>query len=188
MDYMARHGARRARPAELVPGTIRVISARLDYLPRQARDAGAVLAAPGRAYIARYALGRDYHRVLRQKLKRLARRIEGRSGRVPLPRLHRQRAGARGGACRQGGPGLARQAHAAAHPACRLVLFPGRNLHRSAAAGRHRGARALRQLPRMPRRLSDRRHRRRRTSSTRGAASPISPSSSRAAFPKRCGR
>ena len=80
MDYMARHGTRRARPAELVPGTIRVISARLDYLPRQARDASAVLAAPGRAYIARYALGRDYHRVLRQKLKRLAQHIKSAAG------------------------------------------------------------------------------------------------------------
>jgi epoxyqueuosine reductase len=75
MDYMARHGARRARPSELVPGTIRVISARLDYLPRQARNPRAVLAAPHRAYISRYALGRDYHRVLRGKLKRLAERM-----------------------------------------------------------------------------------------------------------------
>src|SRR5208282_1688297 len=80
MHYMARHGARRARPAELVPGTIRVISARLDYLPPRARDAGAVLAAPQRAYIARYALGRDYHRVLRQKLKRLAQQIQAAAG------------------------------------------------------------------------------------------------------------
>jgi epoxyqueuosine reductase len=80
MDYMARHGTRRARPAELVPGTIRVISARLDYLPPRARDAGTVLAAPGRAYIARYALGRDYHRVLRQKLKQLAQQIGAAAG------------------------------------------------------------------------------------------------------------
>jgi epoxyqueuosine reductase len=75
MDYMARHGARRARPAELVPETIRVISARLDYLPRHARDARAVLAAPHQAYVSRYALGRDYHRVLRGKLQRLAARL-----------------------------------------------------------------------------------------------------------------
>jgi epoxyqueuosine reductase len=80
MDYMARHGTRRARPAELVPGTIRVISARLDYLPRQARDALDVLAAPQRAYIARYALGRDYHRVVRQKLERLARLMTAAAG------------------------------------------------------------------------------------------------------------
>ena len=75
MDYMARHGARRARPAELVPGTIRVISARLDYLPPRARDSSAVLADSRKAYVSRYALGRDYHRVLRGKLQRLADRI-----------------------------------------------------------------------------------------------------------------
>ena len=75
MDYMARHGVRRARPAELVPDTIRVISGRLDYQPPGARDAAAVLGDSRRAYISRYALGRDYHRVLRGKLQRLADRI-----------------------------------------------------------------------------------------------------------------
>jgi len=75
MDYMARHGSRRARPAELVPGTLRVITARLDYLPPRAKPAAAVLADPYRAYVARYALGRDYHKVLRNKLARLVRRI-----------------------------------------------------------------------------------------------------------------
>jgi len=75
MHYMARHGKRRARPAELVPGTLRVISARLDYLPPRAEPAAAVLADPRRAYISRYALGRDYHKVLRAKLNRLAKRI-----------------------------------------------------------------------------------------------------------------
>ena len=74
MNYMARHGARRARPSELVPGTIRVISARLDYLPA-ARDPFKVLGDSTRAYISRYALGRDYHRVLRTKLQRLVDRI-----------------------------------------------------------------------------------------------------------------
>jgi epoxyqueuosine reductase len=75
MDYMARHGARRARPAELVPGTLRVISARLNYRPRNARDSSDVLDDPRKAYVARYALGRDYHKVMRSKLERLARRI-----------------------------------------------------------------------------------------------------------------
>ena len=75
MHYMARHGVRRARPAELVPGTVRVITARLDYLPPQARAAAAVLADPSRAYFSRYALGRDYHKVLRRKLRRLTARI-----------------------------------------------------------------------------------------------------------------
>ncbi len=75
MDYMARHGVRRARPAELVPGTLRVITARLDYLPSDARDGDAVLAETHKAYISRYALGRDYHKVLRDRLQRLAERI-----------------------------------------------------------------------------------------------------------------
>ncbi len=75
MDYMARHGVRRARPAELIPGTVRVITVRLDYLPARARDASAVLADRTRAYVSRYALGRDYHKVMRQRLARLAARI-----------------------------------------------------------------------------------------------------------------
>jgi epoxyqueuosine reductase len=74
MDYMARHGTRRTRPAALVPGTIRVISARLDYRP-EARDALAVLGDSRKAYVSRYALGRDYHRVLRAKLQRLVERM-----------------------------------------------------------------------------------------------------------------
>jgi epoxyqueuosine reductase len=75
MDYMARHGARRARPAEMVPGTIRVITARLDYLPRGAHPPEAALADSRTAYISRYALGRDYHKVMRQRLQRLVDRI-----------------------------------------------------------------------------------------------------------------
>jgi epoxyqueuosine reductase len=80
MHYMARHGTARARPAELVPGTIRVISARMNYWPAQAADAQASLADPQRAYIARYALGRDYHRVLRGRLQQLVDRISSAVG------------------------------------------------------------------------------------------------------------
>jgi epoxyqueuosine reductase len=75
MDYMARHGAKRARPAALVPGTLRVISARMDYRPAAA-DAEATLADRSKAYVSRYALGRDYHKVLRTRLQKLADRIE----------------------------------------------------------------------------------------------------------------
>lgn len=75
MDYMARHGLRRARPQDLVPGTIRVISARMDYLPPQSRDADEVLADNSLGYISRYALGRDYHKLLRRRLATLAERI-----------------------------------------------------------------------------------------------------------------
>ncbi len=79
MGYMARHGQRRSRPQELVAGTLRVICARLDYLP-PARDAAAVLADPAVAFVSRYALGRDYHRVLRARLQRLADRIAAQVG------------------------------------------------------------------------------------------------------------
>jgi epoxyqueuosine reductase len=76
MEYLERHGTRRSRPGELVPGTVRVISARLDYLPAQAQAAERILSDDTRAYVARYAVGRDYHKVLRSRLQRLAERIE----------------------------------------------------------------------------------------------------------------
>ena len=75
MDYMARHGVARARPGELVAGTLRVITARMNYRPPAARASEDVLHDPAKAFIARYALGRDYHKVLRGKLQRLADRI-----------------------------------------------------------------------------------------------------------------
>jgi epoxyqueuosine reductase len=75
MDYMARHGASRARPATLVPGTVRIITVRLNYWPANAQPAQEILRDSRRAYVARYALGRDYHKVLRRRLERLARRI-----------------------------------------------------------------------------------------------------------------
>ncbi|MEZ5502511.1 MAG: tRNA epoxyqueuosine(34) reductase QueG [Halioglobus sp.] len=75
MDYMARHGSKRARPQELVPGTLRVLSLRMDYLDGDTR-ALEVLAAPEKAYISRYALGRDYHKLIRKRLSQLASRIE----------------------------------------------------------------------------------------------------------------
>jgi epoxyqueuosine reductase len=75
MDYMGRHGLMRSRPQELAPGTIRVVSARMDYWPQEARDAEAVLADAESGYISRYALGRDYHKVLRPALARLAKEL-----------------------------------------------------------------------------------------------------------------
>ena len=80
MDYMARHGTRRSRPAELVPGTLRVITARMNYFPAGARDGSEVLDSPECAYISRYALGRDYHKVLRRRLQQLAERITAEVG------------------------------------------------------------------------------------------------------------
>ncbi|PNH96508.1 tRNA epoxyqueuosine(34) reductase QueG [Vibrio diazotrophicus] len=75
MDWMARHGMMRARPAELLPGTIRVISARMNYLPPKAQFASN-LSDPTQAYISRYALGRDYHKLVRNQLKKLGEKIE----------------------------------------------------------------------------------------------------------------
>ena len=80
MEYMQRHGTRRSRPAELLPGTLRVISARMDYWPPDAADPGDVLADPALAYVSRYALGRDYHKVLRRRLQKLAERIASVAG------------------------------------------------------------------------------------------------------------
>lgn len=76
MHYMAAHGLKRARPAELEPGTVRVISVVMDYLPTAAGFATNLQAAE-QAYISRYALGRDYHKLIRQRLKQLAERIQG---------------------------------------------------------------------------------------------------------------
>ena len=80
MDYMARHGTRRSRPAELVPGTVSVISARMDYLPEPREAVWAQLESSGAAFISRYALGRDYHKLLRQRLQKLADRVAGEIG------------------------------------------------------------------------------------------------------------
>ena len=74
MRYMKRHGARRARPAEIVPGTIRVVSARMDYWPGGV-DPAVALEIPDIGYVSRYAVGRDYHKVLRNRLARLADRL-----------------------------------------------------------------------------------------------------------------
>ena len=75
MAWMARHGSRRSRPAELRPGTRSVIVVRMDYLPRERNDPMQLLDHESKAYVSRYALGRDYHKLVRRRLKRLAERI-----------------------------------------------------------------------------------------------------------------
>jgi epoxyqueuosine reductase len=80
MDYMARHGSKRSRPVELVPGTLRVVSVRMDYLPERTAQTTAALDNRARAFVSRYALGRDYHKLVRQRLQKLARRIENEVG------------------------------------------------------------------------------------------------------------
>jgi epoxyqueuosine reductase len=80
MDYMARHAHLRERPADLVPGTVRVISCRMDYVPDEPGELAEELADRERAYIARYARGRDYHKVMRNRLQRLCERIGAEHG------------------------------------------------------------------------------------------------------------
>jgi epoxyqueuosine reductase len=80
MDYMARHGDKRSRPAELEPGTLKVISVRMDYIPPGTANAWNVLADAEAGYVARYALGRDYHKLMRNRLQKLAERIGAQIG------------------------------------------------------------------------------------------------------------
>ncbi|MDP3170725.1 MAG: tRNA epoxyqueuosine(34) reductase QueG [Polaromonas sp.] len=85
MNYMAAHGLKRARPAELVPGTVSVVTARMDYLPASTPPAPgqwqamelARLERPGEAIVSVYARGRDYHKVMRTRLQKLAEQIAG---------------------------------------------------------------------------------------------------------------
>jgi epoxyqueuosine reductase len=159
MDYMARHAALRGDPDALVPGAIRVISVRMDYWPAEARDAHEVLGAPDRAYVSRYALGRDYHKVLRHNLQALADRIAAAVGpfgyrvfcdSAPSWRSPSRRKRASAGAASTRSTCRATRARciswARSTPTCRCRSPPG--------------DRPLRQLPRVPRRVPDRRDRR----------------------------
>ncbi|MGH8863402.1 MAG: tRNA epoxyqueuosine(34) reductase QueG, partial [Burkholderiales bacterium] len=85
MDYMAAHGTRRSRPGDLVPGTLRVISVRMNYFPQEARDSWEVINEGSSAYVARYAVGRDYHKVLRGRLQKLCDRIAAEVKRADTP-------------------------------------------------------------------------------------------------------
>lgn len=75
MEYMSRHGTKRSRPAELLPGTVSCLSVRMDYWPAEAADAASTLSDPSLAYVSRYALGRDYHKLMRSRLQKLCDRI-----------------------------------------------------------------------------------------------------------------
>ncbi len=76
MDFMQRHGSLRTHPEQLLPGTVRIITARMDYWPETAADAWQVIGEDQLGFISRYALGRDYHKLIRKRLLRLAQRIE----------------------------------------------------------------------------------------------------------------
>ncbi|MEN9422865.1 MAG: tRNA epoxyqueuosine(34) reductase QueG [Pseudomonadota bacterium] len=80
MAWMAHHGTKRSRPAELVPNTLSVISVRMDYLPPDSADAVMILNHPECAYISRYALGRDYHKVIRQRLEKFTQLLQAEIG------------------------------------------------------------------------------------------------------------
>ncbi len=80
MHYMSRHGRKRTRPELLIPGTVSCVSVRMDYWPGEAADAAAVLAEPTAGYVSRYALGRDYHKVMRSRLQSLCDRLSGAVG------------------------------------------------------------------------------------------------------------
>jgi len=80
MHYMAAHGTKRSRPRELVPGTVRAICVRMDYLSAKSKEPETVLNIPTLGYISRYALGRDYHKLMRKRLQHLANRIESEIG------------------------------------------------------------------------------------------------------------
>jgi epoxyqueuosine reductase len=80
MAFMSRHGEKRSRPNELVPGTQSIISVRMNYLPPGAEKPDRVLKDGRLGYVSRYALGRDYHKLMRNRLQKLADRIEHRTG------------------------------------------------------------------------------------------------------------
>ena len=71
MHYMQHHGSKRSHPDELIPGTVSVISVRMDYLPEEQDSSKSLLDHESKAYVSRYALGRDYHKVLRGRLRKL---------------------------------------------------------------------------------------------------------------------
>lgn len=75
MAYMQKHGSKRSRPSELIPGTIRVISVRMDYMPEHSAAPKTILNNPEKAYVSRYATGRDYHKIIRKRLQKLIKKI-----------------------------------------------------------------------------------------------------------------
>ena len=159
MDYMARHGAKRWRPEELLPGTLRVISVRMDYCRPDGAAPLAVLADPERAYVSRYALGRDYHKLMRARLATARGPHPRRAPGQRAARVRRQRAGAgaRRWRRRPASAGSART-RMLIDPQRGLVVLPRRDLHRHPAAGGRRRFSGMHcgSCTRLPRRLPDR--------------------------------
>jgi epoxyqueuosine reductase len=82
MSFMHKHGSKRTHPEELVENTLRIISVRMDYWPESASDAWQVMRNPELGFISRYALGRDYHKLMRKQLQKLAKKIEAEVGEI----------------------------------------------------------------------------------------------------------
>lgn len=80
MHYMQRHGSKRTRPADLVPGTIRIVSVRMDYMPDADVAPETIINDPHKAYVSRYATGGDYHKIIRKRLQKLAEKITAMTG------------------------------------------------------------------------------------------------------------
>ena len=149
MRYMSRHGSKRSRPAELLPGTVSCISARMDYWPAEAADAQPVLADGGVAYISRYALGRDYHKLMRSRLQKLCNRIGERVGPFGYRAFADSAPVLEKALARNAGLGLDRQTHEFDRSRCGFVFLPRRDLPRSGFAERSSEHRPLRHLQRL---------------------------------------
>ena len=187
MGYMQRHGRKRSRPAELVAGTLRVISARMSYW--SGRRATRALRSPIRrtGYVARYALGRDYHKVLRRALQRLADAIARTRRRIRLPRLRRQRSRARESA------GARTRAWDGSASTRTSSIGTGRGFCSASSTRTCRYRRTRRSASTADRAApastcARRRRSSRRTSSTPDAASRISRSSCADRSPRNCAR
>ena len=146
MHYMAKHGDRRTQPAAIQPGTVRVVSVRMDYLPDSATPPTTILQDSTKGYVSRYALGRDYHRLIRRRLQKLADLMSEAVG--PF----RYRAFVDSGpvmektSCRQGWTWMVGQTHKPDRQGVGFVLFFGRTLHGPSFAVRQRTNRSLRRL------------------------------------------
>ena len=139
--YLQRHAALRADPSRLLPGALRVIAARMDYLPRDtppdwARRELDRLNEAETAVVSVYARGRDYHKILRERLQKLASRIEAEVGQLGYRVATIRHRVSRSGTGVKGGAGLARQTHASVVARRRVDVFSRRNLDRLAFADR----------------------------------------------------
>ncbi len=157
MEWMARHGMMRARPHELLPGTLRVISVRMNYLPANAAFAR-TLKDPALGYVSRYALGRDYHKLLRNRLEKTGEKIQEQCASLNFrpfvdsaPILERPIA-------EKAGLGWTGK-HSLILAATRDHSFPRRTADRSASTGRQPGCGGVRTLRRLHDHLPHRRHR-----------------------------